>query len=73
MNTTPCLKKATNNLELNAILNLMNMDASGDRIQVHPTTNNKNSDLNNNVLSKEVHSPTQITLWQKEIKPKSVR
>ena len=43
----------------------MNTDASSDQMQERLTANHKNSDLNNNVISNEVPSPTQKNLTAK--------
>ena len=69
-NTTPCLGKATNHSNLNLILNLMNTDIVGNPIQENLTTNHNNLDLNNDIISNEVLSPTQKNLLQQGTMPK---
>ena len=43
----------------------MNLDADSDQVQENLTATTKNSDLNNNVIFKEVPSPTQKNLTAK--------
>jgi len=58
-NTNPCPIKATNHSILNVNLNLINTDANSDLFQKSLIAKNKNSDLNNDIISDNVLSPAQ--------------